>query len=113
MITTRSRAATVALVEVTSCDDRNAERGEESRRDGAEARSWILFAVGFRIAFDRELRLEESLVAPRDVGAHGDAFHARHLADSSDDFSVEPRDLFRLPGIRDDRHVDRQHVVVY
>ena len=47
-ITTCSRVAAIGVVEVAAGDDRHAERGEESRRHGAEPRARILFAVGLR-----------------------------------------------------------------
>ena len=53
--------AAVGVGEIAAGDDRHAERGEESRRDGAEPRARILFAVRLGVAFDRELRGEEAL----------------------------------------------------
>ena len=59
--------AAIGVGEVAAGDERHAERGEESRRDACGTRARILFAVGLRVALDRELeaRTERPGVAPR------------------------------------------------
>ena len=99
--------AAVAVVEVAAGDDRHAERGEEARRDGAELRARILFAVGLRVALDRELRREE---AP--ASRHGTSVPSATCStpgssrDAADRFPVEPAICSGLPRVRHDRHVD-------
>ena len=81
--------APIGFVEIAAGDDRHAERGEKSRRDGPEPRPRILLAVRLGVALDGELGGEEAGVAPRHGGADRDALDARQLADLSHRFPVE------------------------
>ena len=59
-------------------------------------RARILFAVGLRVALDRELRGEEGAgLAPRHERADRDLLDARQLADAPDRFLVERQRLRR------------------
>ena len=102
--------AAIAFVEVAAGDDAEPERGKEPRRDGAELRARIVLAVGLPIALGRELRGEESLIAPRHDRPERHLFHAGQLGDAADGFSVEAGDLLGLPRVRHDRDVHRQDV---
>ena len=68
-------AAAVVVGEVAAGDQRDAEHREEARRDDAEPRARVLFAVGRRVALGgkRDGRAEAAGVAPRHEAADGDA----------------------------------------
>ena len=51
----------IAVVEIAARDDRHAQRGEEPRRDGAEAAARILLAVSLRVALDGELEARDQI----------------------------------------------------
>src|SRR5207244_10354663 len=101
---------TIRLCEIATSRDPNAERREESRRDRAEPRARIFFAVGFDVTLSRELGGKEAGIPPRYRRAKGDPFHARQLGDAAHRLAVEPGNLLRLPGVGHDRHVQSQHV---
>ena len=76
MMTTLLAVAPVALVEVAAGDDRDAERREESRRNGPELRARVLFAVGLPVALRRELA-RRNRDPPRNDRAERDPLDAR------------------------------------
>ena len=64
-ITTGSLPRAVLVGEVAAGDDRDAEHGEEARRDHAHPRARILFAVRRRVALDGERKPGPRLPASR------------------------------------------------
>src|SRR6202041_2428714 len=69
---------TIGIVEIAAGYDRHAQRGEKSRRHGAEHRAGIFipYSAGVAVGAELKSRAENILVAPGNRGADRHAIHA-------------------------------------
>src|SRR2546423_3666657 len=82
----RFTAAAIIVIEVAPRKNGHAESGEESWRNDAKLRAWILLSRAFRVTFSREIeaRTKAAGVAPGNSSAERDAIHAGHFVDTAD-----------------------------
>jgi hypothetical protein len=106
-------AAPVGIVEIASCDQRDAEGGKKSGRDHTDPRTWVIFTwrTDMAIGRERESKTETADIAPWDGGADGDGVHAWQRRDAPNGFLVETGDLIGFLSIRHYWHINREYVV--